>query len=97
MNFFDTYLWEPLQRRFPWLYQLDNTDWKTWIWHSAITLFVGFLLGLLPLLTFRTGTLLMAGFYGAREFIGVVFEGNRDYRDALMDALGPALVAWIVW
>lgn len=91
-NFFDRW-WEKQQAKYPWLYQLDNADWKTWLWHTVIAGGVGVAIGVLPVVTIAQGLQLMAGFYVGRELHNIIREGNRDFRDAVMDVVGPVALA----
>lgn len=85
--------WERLQARHPELYQLDNANWKTWLWHGALTYAGGRVIQATTPLSFRTGLRIVAAFYVAREIYNVSVEGNRKYGDATMDAATPLAVA----
>lgn len=61
LSWFDTYIWEPLKRRFPVLHTWDDTDPKTWVAHAAVTAAVAYGGGLLLWLT---GSLLVSVMLG---------------------------------
>ena len=94
LSTFDTYMWEPLQRRAPWLHRLDDADWKTWVWHAALTWVFGHALGLLPGVANNLGMWLISALYVVREFSTRMRLGWR-YKplDGVMDVAGPLLVA----
>lgn len=93
----DTYVWEPLQRRNHWLYQVDNKDWKTWILHGLLAVLFGHLFGLLwigPL----WGMVVACSLYALREFTARVKLGwFYKSTDGIMDTAGPVLFCAIEW
>lgn len=89
---FDVF-WEKQQARNPWLRQIDNADWKSWLVHGAVTEVAGYGLSKATPMSFRRGRQVLAAFYVARELYNIACEGNRKYGDAFMDAAVPAAVA----
>lgn len=95
LSVLDTYVWEPLLRRFPILQRLDGPeDWKSWIGHSLVTLVGAYLLSRLPGVTLTVGAWIMVGFYLIREVSARLSLGWGYKRlDGLMDVVGPICVA----
>lgn len=85
--------WERLQARNPWMYQLDNRPWKTWLIHGALTVTGGQVIAAATPLTARQGRIIVAAFYVVREAYNIGVEKNRRYGDALGDVALPILVA----
>lgn len=83
-----------LQRRFPALRRLDDTAWKTWVWHAAFTAVAAALSRAIFGIALP-GAALFAFLYVMRESE----QGSDDALDAFMDALGPVLVmlACLLW
>lgn len=97
LSVFDTYVWEPLQRRFPVLTKLDNEDWKSWICHGALTLVFGALLSLIPHVSLLWGVRVVTALYVIREVSARRRLGWR-YKplDGIGDIVGPGVVLYIV-
>lgn len=81
--------WETLRARHPWMQKIDDTDWKTWLCHAAITVGVGHVLALAPYIDRRLGMRIMLGWYGAREAWNIAYGGNKKRLDPVMDVLTP--------
>lgn len=87
--------WERIQSHNPWLYQLDNRPWKTWIWHSVISVGAGRAIAVLTPLNAKQGMRLMVGAYLVREIYNY-FDGANDHVDQVMDVLMPAMTVELI-
>lgn len=96
LNYMDKQ-WERVQAANPVLYQLDNRDWKTWLWHTGITVGAGHAIAILPGINKKTGMRFVVGTYAVREIYNVLVDKNPKYGDAVMDVMVPLLTVEIIW
>lgn len=92
--------WEATQKRNPWMYQIDNTDEKTWAVHTAVTFAGAGALWALTPMSFHTAGHVMVGFYFARELLNRThWRGVRpvkfDYRHKPLDGFMDFAMPWL--
>lgn len=91
-------IWERWQHRNPWMYQIDNEPWKTWLLHGGVAVGAGGAIAGLTPATFKTTGRVIYVLYFAREIYNITIDGNRKYFDATMDVVVPVVsVETVIW
>lgn len=89
-------VWENWQRHNRWMYEVDNTDPKSWGAHALVDESLGKAISVVSFrrISFRRGRQLICALYVVREANGVLFEHSRKRLDPVMDAVAPCTMAF---